>query len=406
MDGYAERIAHVDMDAFFVEVERLREPGLRGVPVAVGGAGNRGVVASASYEARRHGIRSAMPMAHARRQCPALRVVAPDHRAYTDASRRVFEVMRSFTPAVEPLSVDEAFLDISGLRLHHESPTAVARAIRSAIRDQTGLPASVGIATVKLLAKLASEDAKPDGLLVVPAGTELQYLHPKPVRELWGVGEATHARLEQLGVKTIGDLAALPSETLVRCLGPSLGAHLSALSHAEDPRPVETVGGAKSISVEQTYDIDLVGRSVLERELLRMSDRLALRLRRAGMATRTVSLKVRFEDFSTITRSHTEPLPIDTSHDLYAISLRLLDRAAVGGRPVRLLGVGGDSLTASGEPRQLDLEGNEWGDLEDAVDEVRRRFGDGAVGPARLAGPPEDPAAESVDTPDDGEVAP
>ncbi len=406
MDGYAERIAHVDMDAFFVEVERLREPGLRGVPVVVGGAGNRGVVASASYEARRHGIRSAMPMAHARRQCPALRVVAPDHRAYTDASRRVFEVMRSFTPMVEPLSVDEAFLDIGGLRLHYESPTAVAGAIRSAIRDQIGLPASVGIATVKLLAKLASEDAKPDGLLVVAAGTELQYLHPKPVRALWGVGEATHARLEQLGVKTIGDMAALPPETLVRCLGPSLGVHLSALSHAEDPRPVEASGGAKSISVEQTYEKDLTGRPALERELLRISDRLVLRLRRAGMAACTVALKVRFEDFSTITRSHTEPIPIDTSHDLFAISLRLLDRAAVGDRPVRLLGVGGESLTASGEPRQLDLGGTDWGDLEDAVDGIRRRFGDGAVGPARLAGPPEDAAAGTVDAPDDGGRAP
>jgi len=394
------------MDAFFVEVERLREPGLRGVPVAVGGAGNRGVVASASYEARRHGIRSAMPMIHARRQCPALRVVAPDHRAYTDASRRVFEVMRSFTPMVEPLSVDEAFLDIGGMRWHYDSPSAVAGAIRGAIRDQIGLPASVGIATVKLLAKLASEDAKPDGLLVVPAGSELSYLHPKPVRALWGVGEATHARLEQLGVKTVGDLAALPPETLVGRLGPSLGAHLASLSRAEDPRSVEAVGGAKSISVEQTYETDLEGRPALERELLRMSDRLALRLRRAGMAARTVALKVRFEDFSTITRSHTEPNPIDTAHDLYAISLRLLDRADVRDRPVRLLGVGGESLTPSGEPRQLELGGMEWSDLEDAVDEVRRRFGDEAVGPARLSGLPGDARSGQKDMPDDGNHTP
>jgi len=406
MDGFAECIAHVDMDAFFVEVERLREPGLRGVPVVVGGAGNRGVVASASYEARRHGIRSAMPMIHARRQCPALRVVAPDHRAYTDASRRVFEVMRSFTPMVEPLSVDEAFLDIGGMRWHYDSPSAVAEAIRSAIREQTGLPASVGIATVKLLAKLASEDAKPDGLLVVPAGSELQYLHPKPVRALWGVGEATHARLEELGVKTIGDLAALPPETLVRRLGPSLGAHLAGLSRAEDRRPVETAGGARSISVEQTYETDLEGRPALEREMLRMSDRLALRLRRAGMAARTVALKVRFEDFSTITRSHTEPNPIDTSHDLYAISLRLLDRAEVGDRPVRLLGVGGESLTPSGGPRQLDLGGTEWSDLEDAVDEVRLRFGDEVVGPARLSRPPDDARPGQVDATDGGNHTP
>jgi len=393
MDGFAERIAHIDMDAFFVEVERLTDPSLRGVPVAVGGAGKRGVVASASYEARSHGVRSAMPMAHARRRCPALRVVPPNQRAYGRASRQVFEIIRSFTPAVEPLSVDEAFLDIGGLRLHYDAPAAVADAMRSAIREQAGLPSSVGIATVKLLAKLASQDAKPDGVLVVPAGSEIEYLHPKPVRALWGVGEATYARLEQLGVHTIGDLAAMPEETLTRRLGPSLGSHLSSLARAQDPRDVETGRGAKSISVEQTYETDLVGSASLERELLRMMDRLAQRLCRSKMAAGTVTLKVRFEDFSTITRSHTAPNPLDTAHDLFEVSLALLKRARVGERPVRLLGVGGDGLIEAGAPRQLELAGSDWDELEGAVEEVRLRFGDDAVARASLVDAPETPPA-------------
>jgi len=376
------------MDAFFVEVERLRDPALRGVPVVVGGAGNRGVVAAASYEARQYGVRSAMPMAHARRQCAALRVVPPDQRAYGAASRQVFTVIRSFTPLVEPLSVDEAFLDIGGLWMHHESPTAFANSLRAAIRSETGLPSSVGIATVKLLSKLASNDAKPDGVLVVPAGTELAYLHPKQVRSLWGVGEATYARLEQIGVQTIGDLARVPPGTLIRRLGPSLGTHLSSLARADDPRPVETGEGAKSISVEQTYERDLLGREVLDRELLRMSDRLSLRLRRAGFVARTVTLKVRFHDFSTITRSHTEAAPIDTAHGLYAVALDLLERAAVGERPVRLLGLGTDGLEDANAPRQLDLTGGDWDDVEGAVEEVRQRFGDDAVARARLLDAP------------------
>ena len=387
------------MDAFFVEVERLSDPSLRGVPVAVGGAGNRGVVASASYEARRQGVRSAMPMAHARRQCPDLRVVPPDQRAYGRVSVQVFEIIRSFTPVVESISVDEAFFDIGGLRLHYDTPAAIADAMRSAIREQIGLPSSVGIATVKLLAKLASQEAKPDGVLVVSAGAEIEYLHPKPVRALWGVGEATHARLEQLGVRTIGDLAILPEDTLTKRVGPSLGAHLSALARGEDRREVETGGGAKSISIEQTYETDLVGRAPMERELLRITDRLALRLRRAKMFAHTVTLKVRFEDFSTISRSHTARTPIGTANDLYAISLALLDRAGVGHRPVRLLGVGGAGLEDAEAPRQLELAGSGWEDLEGAVEEVRLRFGDESVARAGLVRAPEvsprDPVTES-----------
>lgn len=381
------------MDAFFVEVERLRRPELRGVPVVVGGAGNRGVVASASYEARRYGIHSAMPTAHARRSCPRVRVVPPDHRSYSEASRGVFTVLEGFTPTVEPLSVDEAFLEIGGLRHHYASPAEVGTALRAEIRNATGLPASVGIASVKLLAKLASEGAKPDGLLVVPAGTELDFLHPKPVRALWGVGEATYARLEELGIRTVGELSAVPPEVLERRLGGALGGLLAALARAEDEREVVPGGDAKSISVERTFEQDIVEGEVLERELLRLSDRLASRLRRAGVAARTVHLKVRFDDFVTVSRSHTEPAPVDTARRLYHIAVELLGRAGARGRPVRLLGLGGEGLAPAAEPRQLDLDPGAWEDLEGAVEEVRRRFGDASVAPARLLDRPDDGAA-------------
>ena len=375
------------MDAFFVEVERLADPALRGVPVVVGGGGRRGVVASASYEARRYGVHSALPTAVAQRRCPGLRVVPPDHRAYAAASHRVFEVLGSFTPLVEGVSVDEAFLDISGLRLHFSSPRAVAESLLHAIRAETGLPASVGVATVKLIAKMAADDAKPEGILVVPAGSETSYLHPKPVRALWGVGEATHARLEQIGAVAIGDLAALPLESLVGSLGSALGHHLAALARGCDPRPVVPGGEPSSVSVEQTYEEDLAGAERLERELLVLSDRLARRLRRAGSAARTVSLKVRFADFSTITRTHSAAEPTDSARDLFVAARALLDRAGAAGRPVRLLGLGATRLTPESDPRQLGLAGPDWSAVSATVDEIRQRFGEDAVGPARLAPP-------------------
>lgn len=371
-----------------MEVERLRRPELRRVAVVVAGLGGRGVVSSASYEARRHGVGSGMPTGHARRLCPHARFLAPDHHAYGDASRRVFAVFESFTPVMEPLSVDEAFLDIAGLRLTYESPEAIGAAIRTAVRERTGLPASVGLATNKLIAKLASRAAKPDGLRLVPAGSEVEFLHPMPVRALWGVGEATYARLEELGVRTVGDLAAVPRATLERRLGGALGGHLSELANARDERPIEPGGPAKSISVEETYAKDLSTRRTVEKELLRLADRLASRLRAAGFAARTVALKVRFGDFTTVTRSHTLLAAVDTTQDLYRAGLDLLERAEVGHRPVRLLGIGGEALEDVGSPRQLGLEPPRWGELEAAVDRVRERFGMEAVRPARLAEPP------------------
>jgi len=373
------------MDAFFVEVERLEDPTLVGRPVVVGGIGNRSVVAAASYEVRAFGVRSAMPMSRARRLCPELVVVPPDHRKYSEVSGRVFSVFRSFTPLVEGLSVDEAFLDVSGLRMHYGSAAEAASLVRQAIRDDIGLPSSVGVATTKFMAKLASEQAKPDGLLVVESGRELEFLHPLPVEAMWGVGQSTHAALEQLGVETIGDLAALPERVLRARLGDSVGVHLHELSHGRDPRSVQPDSETKSVSVEETYATDLVGSERLEVELLRHSQRVAGRARRAGLWGRTAHLKVRFADFTTITRSETLPAATNVARDIYRASLRLLERAKIGTRPVRLLGVGLTSLTSQLGPRQLAVDRPaKWDELSDAVADVHDRFGPDSVGPARL----------------------
>jgi DNA polymerase-4 len=381
---WTEPILHVDMDAFFVEVERRRDPSLVGSPVAVGGAGARGVVASASYEARRHGVHSAQAMSMARRLCPQLVVVPPSHMLYEEASAQVFEIFRSFTPLVEGLSLDEAFLDVSGLRRHHPGPVEVATAIRVEIRARLRLPASVGVASSKFLAKLASEAAKPDGLLHVPAETQLEFLHGLPVESLWGVGPATLAGLRRLGVVTVGDLAQLPDTAVLSALGPTHGRHLISLANGIDPRPVTPDIEAKSISVEETYERDLVGAESIEAALLSLAQRLGGRLRRSGVAPRTITLKVRFDDFSTITRSVTLAGPRPNPRDLYHTALDLLGSVDAS-RPVRLLGLGGSGLEESGVPGQLDLEADEsWERVSEAVAEVRDRYGDHSVEPARL----------------------
>lgn len=382
---FTEPILHVDMDAFFVEVERRDRADLRGRPVVVGGTGGRGVVAAASYEARAFGVHSAMPMVHARRLCPAAEVLPPDHRKYGMASEQVFDVFRSFTPLVEGLSLDEAFLDVGGLWRHYPSAIAVGEDVRSRMRVELKLPASVGIASNKFVAKLASEAAKPDGLRHVPAETTLEFLHPLPVRSLWGVGEATHAALERLGVKTVADLAEIPALTLKRHLGEAAGGHLHELAWGRDPRRVVPESIAKSISVEETYEQDISGKERLERELLRHADRLADRLRSAGLAGRTVTLKVRFADFTTTTRSETLATPTDVARDLYRLARDLLVTASSGERPVRLLGLGASSLGPADAPRQLAVDRPaKWGDLADTVDEVRSRYGTASLRPARL----------------------
>ncbi len=388
--SFAEPILHVDMDAFFVEVERRHNPELIGLPVVVGGLGNRGVVAAASYEARRYGIHSAMPMVQARRLCRHARFLPPNHRLYRQVSERVFTVFRSVTPLVEGLSVDEAFLDVSGLRLHFSSAQLVGEHLRLALRSTLGLPASVGVAANKFLAKLASEEAKPDGLMHIAAGTELQFLHPLPVRRLWGVGEATFAALEGIGVATIGELAAVPLTTLEHRLGSSLGRHLHGLAAGLDDRPVSPDGEAKSISVEQTFEHDLSDREIIESELLQQCEHVGSRLRRAGLAGRTVTLKARFPDFTTVTRSHSTATTMDVSHDLFAVVRQLLHRVDLS-QPVRLLGVAVGGLEPAGGPRQLGFDRPAaWDDVAAAVDQIRSRFGEDAVSPARLLARPDD----------------
>jgi DNA polymerase-4 len=379
---FAEPILHVDMDAFFVEVERRSRPELRGVPVIVGGLGNRGVVASASYEARRFGIHSAMPVVHARRLCRTLHCVPSDHGRYHEASTAVFEILREFTPEVEAVSVDEAFLDVSGLRLHYPDSATVADAIRATIRSREGLPASVGIASNKLLAKLASQAAKPDGIRRVASGDEVEFLHPLPVRALWGVGEATHASLERLGVATVGDLAALPRDALVRTLGRVAGAHLWELARGIDERPVATGGEAKSVSVEETFEQDLSDAVEIEQHLFELCERLSARLRRARLAGRTVTIKVRSADFVTATRSHTLHAPVDVTAALWDTARALWGKVGERG-PIRLLGVGVAALQSAEEARQLPLTGVPAPEVIEVTDRIKERFGDDAVRPAR-----------------------
>jgi DNA polymerase-4 len=382
---WTEPILHVDMDSFFVEVERLDDPTLTGKTVAVGGPGPRGVIASASYEARRFGVRSAQATSTARRMCPELVVIPPRHERYSEISARVFSVFRSFTPLVEGLSLDEAFLDVSGLRKHYESPVEVGEAVRTRLRTDLGLPASVGVASVKFLAKLASEVAKPDGLRHVRKEDQLAFLHALPASSLWGVGPATLAALSRLGVERVGDVASMPETTLVAAVGPTVGRHLHDLARGHDPRVVVPDIDVKSVSVEETYDQDLLGREVVETALLAHAQRLSGRLRRAGLRARTVTLKVKYPDFTLATRSHTLAAAVDGSRQLYQAALELARGLDVGAQPVRLLGLGGGSLEPADTPTQLEIGHEvEWDKVEDAVAEVRQKFGDRAVGPARL----------------------
>ena len=382
--SFAEKILHADMDAFFVEVERRRQPSLRGRPVVVGGAGRRGVVAAASYEARAYGIHSAMPMARARSACPQLVVVPPDHDHYSDVSVEVFAIFSSFTPQVEGLSLDEAFLDISGLRRHYSDPAEVGRALRKKIRHELDLPVSVGIAANKLVAKLASEAAKPDGLRHVPAPETLSFLYPLPVRAISGVGEVTHAALEALGVTTVGELAEIDPELLGRRLGRAAGTHLAALARGQDARAVISDRQTKSVSVSETYEFDLRTPGQIDTELLRLCDRLGARLRRAALGGHTIAVTVRYSNFETVIRQTTRRMAVTSSHDLFAAA-RELRTQFDWSRPVRLLGIAVRALSDTGDSGQMRTDSDpRWDVVSTAISNVRERFGEDSVGPARV----------------------
>jgi DNA polymerase-4 len=389
------------MDAFYASVELRERPELKGKPVIVGGGGNRGVVLSATYEARAHGVRSAMPMSRARRLCPQAVVVEPRFAAYTEASRGVMEVFRSVTPLVEPLSLDEAFLDVKGAARRFGGPRLVGEWIRATVEDEQGITCSVGVATTKFVAKLASAHCKPDGLLVVPADGVVAFLHPLPVAALWGVGDKTEEVLSRLGLRTVGDLAHTPAGTLQRALGQAAGTHLAALAWGRDERVVTPHEPEKSVGAEETFGTDVDDPTVLRRELLRLSERTAARLRAQGMVGRTVAVKIRFADFTTITRSKTLREATDVARVVYDTAIGLYDALGLERARLRLVGVRVEQLTpASLQSRQLLLgeRDNGWREAERAVDRAALRFGAGAVRPAALV-PGLVPGLEEPDPP-------
>ncbi len=379
-------ILHVDMDAFYASASLLHRPELRGTPVIIGG-GNRGVVLSATYEARAFGVTSAMPMTRARRLCPQATVVAPDHELYQRISDAVMAYFASITPTVEPLSADEAFLDVSGARRRLGRPAQIAARIRDTIADEQGITCSVGVAPTKFLAKLASGLAKPDGLLVVPADEVVDVLHPLPVAAIWGVGDRTEETLKRLGLHTVADLAHTPADTLRRALGDAAGPHLHELAWGRDPRSVVPVRRERSIGSDSTFGHDVDDPAVIHRQLLRLSDRTAARVRSAGLVGRTIQLKVRFSDFTTITRSRTVPEATDVSREVYAVARDLYDALGLQRARIRLLGVRMEGLReAAGSPIQgrLDEPEHGWRDADRAVDRASARFGAGSVRPAVL----------------------
>ena len=398
-------ILHVDMDAFYVSVELRRRPDLVGKPVVVGGTGNRGVIAAASYEARRFGVFSAMPSSTARRLCPHAVFLPGDHELYASVSRQVHEIFHTVTPFIEPLALDEAFLDVTGAVRLFGDGVSIARRLRADVHDELGLTCSVGVAPNKFLAKLASKAAKPvprpdgvvegPGVVEVRPGEELAFLHPLPVKALWGVGPATLERLGRFGVRTVGDLAQIDEQALVAAVGRAHGQHLHRLAWGLDDRPVEVDREMKSIGHEETFPHDLHTHEELQRELVRLSDAVAGRLRAHGTGARTLTLKVRFAGFHTITRSTTVPSPVQTAHAIVQAVTPLLD-AVDPSAGVRLLGVSTSNFGAPSEQLSLDdlMAGGadapatpgEWQAAEETMDAIRTRFGSAAIGPASAIG--------------------
>jgi DNA polymerase IV len=378
-------VLHVDMDAFYASVEIRERPELRDRPVVVGGTGNRGVVCSANYLARTFGVRSAMPTAHARRLCPKAVFLPPNFPLYRETSVGVLAIFRDVTPLVEPLSLDEAFLDVAGaLRRLRLTPGQIAEQVRARVAAEHGITCSVGVAATKFIAKLASGLCKPDGMLVVPAGEVLAFLHPLPVSALWGVGRRTAERMAAVGLNRIGDVAVTPLPRLRRTLGNAAAEHLHALANGHDDRSVEPESVDKSIGAEETFEVDRTDREALKQELLHLSERTATTLRRRGLYGRTVSIKVRFADFTTITRSRTLPVATDVTQEIYRTACRLLDEQTPPGA-VRLIGVRVEQLGEDGG-QQLVLDAPErgWRDADQAADQARAKFGGAAVRPASL----------------------
>ncbi|MBP1136787.1 DNA polymerase-4 [Arthrobacter sp. PvP023] len=382
-------IMHVDMDAFFVSVELRSRPELIGKPVIVGYPADRSVVLSASYEARKFGVKSAMPMAMAARICPSAVIIEPRHKLYYEVSAQLMAIFGSITDLVEPLSVDEAFLDVGGAIRRLGSPREIGAIIRRRVRDELGITASVGIAASKFVAKIASTRCKPDGLLLIGPDETVAYLHSLPVNALWGVGAKTGEVLARMGIRSVADVAATPPSALKKLLGAS-GEHVYRLSWGIDPRPVTPVRLEKSIGAEETFAVDTADDALLHRELLRLSHRTAERLRSTGMVARTISLKLRYTDFSTITRSRTVHAPVDSAQLIYAVTVQLLESLGPRAMTVRLVGVRAEQLEDAAQTSlqlSFDRRDDNWRAAEQALDRVAEKFGSKSVLPARLLDP-------------------
>jgi len=377
-------ILHVDMDAFYASVAELDHPELRGKAVVVG-AGARGVVLSANYPARKFGIRAAMPVGRAQRMAPNAIFVAPEHQRYSEISARVMSIFEEFTPLVEPISLDEAFLDVTGARKLLGTGREIATAIRERVEKQEGITCSVGIAPSKFIAKLASQHCKPNGMLEITTDRILTFLHPLPVSAIWGVGPKTAEQLERLGLHTVSDIANTPRSTLIRALGDAAGASLYELAWGRDYRDVTPDEPDKSISAAETFSSDLDNPTEILQEFLRMSERATSRLREKNLFAKTISIKVRFADFTTINRSKTLPLAIDSTHEVYEVVKALYLALKIERARLRLVGVSLENLQED-SPEQLVLGAREfgWRDAEGAIDKAKARFGGSSVRPGRL----------------------
>ena len=377
-------ILHIDMDAFYASVAELDHPELRGKAVVVGG-GTRGVVLSANYAARKFGIRAAMPVARAKRMAPKAIFVSPEHHRYSEISAKVMEIFGNFTPLVEPLSLDEAFLDVTGAQKLIGSPREIAAQIRARVEAECGITYSVGIGPNKFIAKLASQHCKPNGLLEIRPDRIIEFLHPLPVSAIWGVGPKTNEVLERLGLHTVSDIANTPKQTLIRALGEATGEHLFELAWGRDERDVIVEEPDKSISNAETFDHDEDDPEIILAQLLALTEKASSRMRDRNLFAKTISIKIRFANFSTITRSKTLPLPISSSHEIYEVVKKLWNALGLDRARIRLVGVELSNL-CDNAPEQLVLGAREkgWREAERAVDAARNRFGDEKVKPARL----------------------
>jgi DNA polymerase-4 len=387
-------ILHVDMDAFFASVEERDNPALKGKAVVVG-TGIRGVVSAANYEARKFGIHAAMPVGRAKRLAPHAIFVPPNMSRYSEVSSHIMEIFRSVTPLVEPLSLDEAFLDVTGAKRLLGDGREIAKQIRAKVEASEGITCSVGIATTKFIAKLASGRCKPNGMLEIASDRVLEFLHPLPVNAIWGVGPKTNEELLKLGLQTVADIANTPRQTLIRALGEAAGASLYELSWGRDYRDVEPEEADKSISAAETFDTDTEDQDIVLRELLRLTEKATYRMREKDFSARTISIKVRFADFKTITRSKTVPLAISATHEVFEVVKTLFLALKLDRARIRLVGVSLDGLEDgidATEQLVLGERENGWRQATAAIDKASARFGQGSVRPARLFDETEDDA--------------